>query len=68
MNLKNLKVGDQVTRVLAGMVEMDLTITSISLEHIICDDWIFDISTGLEIDDVLNWDSNFSGSYIKLKT
>lgn len=66
-NLKNLKVGDKVTRWLGGKVPNILIVLKIENNQIKCGlppgeaeawnypDWDFDLETGAEIDDYLNW-------------
>lgn len=58
--LSSLKVGDEVTRMLAGTTAMPLKVTSISENKIVCGLWEFDRNTGLEIDD----DFHFTVSYL----
>jgi len=71
-----LKVGQKLTRLLAGVVPMKVTIESIdnkentfmvSSDASGIDGWIFDIKTGVEIDDFLKWGPKYgtTGSYIK---
>lgn len=50
-----MKVGDTVTRMLAGKVPMHLRITEITDNLIVCGDWRFDRVTGAEIDEDLDW-------------
>lgn len=61
-----IQVGDTVTRMLAGAIEMKLRVTAITDDRIKCGAWEFDRTTGLEIDEDLGWDKNASGSYIVL--
>ena len=52
--LKDVKVGDIVTRWLAGVIAMDLRVTEIDDKIIYCGKehgWWFDRATGCEIDD-----------------
>jgi hypothetical protein len=49
------KVGDTVTRMLAGVVEMKLLVTDVTDTIIICGAWTFDRETGAEIDHDLGW-------------
>lgn len=62
-----LKVGQFVTRLLAGEVEMQLRVTAITADRIICGDWQFDKATGAEIDDELGWGPppKLTGSYLR---
>jgi hypothetical protein len=48
-------VGKVVTRWLAGEIPMDLTITELTDDRIICGDWTFHRTTGAEIDEYLGW-------------
>lgn len=53
-----LKVGDKVTRILGDRdheLEMELEITKLTEDKIICGDWEFCRHTGAEIDDLLGW-------------
>lgn len=63
----NISVGSEVTRMLAGTIPMKLKITSIENNVITCSDWEFDLETGAEIDDYLDWGPppKSTGSYIK---
>ena len=64
--LQQVKVGDTVTRYLAGELRHMLTVTDVTSDKIICADWEFDRVTGAEIDDVLDWGPppKATGSYI----
>lgn len=63
---KELKVGDEVTRMLAGVLPMKLHITKIENGLIHCGDWTFDEKTGVEEDQELGWGIRFghSGSFL----
>lgn len=65
-----MKVGDKVTRMLAGTIPMELTITAMTEDRIICGDWEFDLKTGAEIDEELGWGPPpkfaMTGSFIKM--
>jgi len=70
--LKSLKVGDVVTRWLAGEIPQDLKITEIDDKIIYCNKehgWWFDRATGCEIDDDLDWGPppKMTGSIIQPK-
>lgn len=52
----SIKVGDTVTRILAGEIRMPLKVTAITETRIICGPWEFDKNTGGEIDEDLGWD------------
>jgi hypothetical protein len=66
LRLQHVKVGDTVTRYLAGELRHMLTVTDVTSDKIICVDWEFDRATGAEIDDVLDWGPppKTTGSYI----
>lgn len=51
----NPVVGKVVTRWLASELAMDLAITEVTDDLIICGDWTFDRTTGAEIDEYLGW-------------
>lgn len=63
-----IKVGDKVTRTLAGTVKMELFVTEITDSTIICGWWTFDKSTGAEIDEDLDWGPppKMTGSVIEI--
>jgi hypothetical protein len=67
-----LKVGDMVTRWLAGTIPMELRITEITDTEILCGPrdvgWMFDKATGAEIDEELGWGPppKMTGSFIKV--
>lgn len=65
-SLFQINVGDEVVRYLAGELRMELTVTEVTHDRIICGDWEFDRTTGAEIDDVLDWGPppKSTGSYI----
>jgi hypothetical protein len=66
LHLQRVKIGDVVTRYLAGELRLSLTVTEVTPDKIICGDWEFDRATGAEIDDVLDWGPppKGTGSYI----
>lgn len=65
--LSQLKEGDKITRMLSGIIPMELVITKITETAIFAGLWEFDIETGYEIDLDLGWDGKtVSGSFIKL--
>lgn len=70
MLLKEIKVGDEITRMLAGTIPMNLIVTKIDDKFIYCGEedegWKFDINTGGEVDECLGWDGINTGSFIKL--
>ena len=67
-----LKVGDTVTRWLAGTIPMELRVTEITDTEILCGPrdvgWMFDKATGAEIDEELGWGPppKMTGSFIKV--
>jgi hypothetical protein len=65
-SLSRVNVGDVVVRYLAGELRMELTVTEVTHDRIICGDWEFDQTTGAEIDEVLGWGPppKSTGSYI----
>lgn len=63
MTLQDVKVGDTVTRNLCGM-EMELKVTEITENRIICGSWEFDKKSGAEIDEELGWGPTMTGSFI----
>jgi hypothetical protein len=44
---------------------MELEVTALTSERIICSDWQFDRQTGAEIDEGLGWGPTRSGTYIR---
>jgi len=69
----DVKVGDTVVRMLAGVVRMELVVTNVEERLIHVGDaatgvggWTFDRSTGIEVDEELGWgiDTGVSGSYL----
>ena len=65
--LEGLRVGDPVTRWLAGTFPMELAVTAITPDLIRCGAWEFDRVTGAEVDLELGWGgkSGVTGSYIR---
>ena len=61
----DIKVGDIVTRMLAGSVPMELQVTAVD-EFIHCGPWKFSRKNGAEIDEELEWDEKGTGSIIKI--
>jgi hypothetical protein len=66
MKLYELKIGDEITRMISGIIPMPLKITNIDDKYIYCGDWKFSKINGAEIDEYLHWDENNTGSFIKL--
>lgn len=54
--LDSLKVGDIVTRMLAGVVAINLRVTALDDKLITCGAWTFNRATGGEVDEYLGWD------------
>ena len=51
-----IKVGDKITRMLAGGVPMmECTVSEIDDKFIHCGAWKFDKKTGAEVDEYLGW-------------
>jgi hypothetical protein len=65
--LHDLRVGDRVTRVLAGTVRMPLVVTALDAHTVSCGDWTFDRTTGGEIDALLGWTAHATGSVIEIE-
>jgi hypothetical protein len=54
--LSNVKVGDEVIRLLSGVIPMELFVTEVTDELIICGPWKFRKDTGGEVDEIMGWD------------
>ena len=71
MSFKDIVAGDTVKRLLAGVIPMDLRVTSIDADFIYCGapgtGWKFDRATGMEVDEELGWGPQFgiTGSYLE---
>ena len=63
--LESLRVGDPVTRWLAGVIPLALVVDAIKDGLIECGMWTFDARTGAEVDPELGWDERGTGSYIR---
>ena len=65
-----MNVGDMVTRWLGGEIPMELRVTELTDDRIICGDYEFDKATGAEIDEFLGWGPPpkfaYTGSFIKM--
>ena len=61
----NYKIDDTVTRMICGVLPMELKITEMTEGLIICGPWEFSKKTGLEIDEALGWTEYKSGSHLK---
>jgi hypothetical protein len=53
--MKQLKVGDTVTRLIAGIVRTELMVTEVTPDRVVCGNRTFDRATGAELDDELGW-------------
>lgn len=65
--LLELRPGDMAHRMIAGgKLLVVLRVTGITDDHIICGPWVFDRTTGAEIDDDLHWGPKygFTGTYL----
>ena len=51
MSFEHVKAGNTVTRMLAETIPMELKVTEVTEERIVCGPWEFDRVTGHEIDD-----------------
>ena len=62
------KVGNKVTRMLAGTIPMILVVTEVTDDKIVCGWWEFDKVTGAEIDEDLDWGPppKLTGSFLKM--
>lgn len=56
---KPIKPGDTITRMLAGVIPMDLNVTEITEDRIVCGPWAFDRKTGWEIDEELDHPASY---------
>lgn len=54
MSFKHIKEGDIVTRMLAGVIEMKLKVSSVNNTELHCGPYVFDRVTGHEIDDAIS--------------
>jgi hypothetical protein len=70
--MDEIKVGDTVTRWLAGTIPMELRVTEVTDTEILCGErgvgWMFDKKTGAEIDEELGWGPppSRTGSFIRV--
>lgn len=64
--LDGVVIGDIVVRYMGGVL-MDLTVSDVTDDLIICGDWEFDRETGAEVDEELGWGPAGTGSYIVKK-
>lgn len=64
--LDDIKVGDSVIRMLCGTIPMELTVTEVTDELVICGHWKFRKDTCCEVDEDLGWDGiTVTGSILK---
>lgn len=64
--LRALQPGDLVQRVLCSdTCTMRLRVTAVTATRITCGDYEFDCATGAEVDEVLGWGPDGSGSWIR---
>lgn len=49
-----VKAGDKVTRIIGGY-HMELRVTKVTDDLIVCGPWEFDRETGMEIDETMEW-------------
>jgi hypothetical protein len=63
--LRDVVVGDTVFRWFPEIiVPMELKVTAVTANRIICNDWEFDRQNGAEIDEFLGWGPTHSGTFI----
>jgi hypothetical protein len=62
----DVKPGDEVVRMIAGVIRQRLCVTAVDAALIHCGDWTFDRKTGMEVDWELGWgpDTGVTGSYL----
>lgn len=64
MSFRDIKPGDVVTRLIGGVMPMELTVTAVDERLIHCGPWTFDRETGAEVDEELGWGPEGTGSYL----
>lgn len=67
VKFKDAQVGDTVTRLISSArVPMELKVTALTPDRIVCGAWEFDRATGVEEDEELGWGVKFgvTGSYL----
>lgn len=67
---RDVKVGDVVTRLLAGKIPMRFKVSDVDENFIYCggpEGWKFDRDTGAEVDEELNWGNSGTGSYLVME-
>lgn len=55
----NVKIGDVLTREIANIIRVDVKVTGVTDQHVICGEWIFDKETGMEEDPEIGWGKAF---------
>jgi hypothetical protein len=65
--LANVKPGDKVVRMLAGIIPMHLVVSEVTDDRIKCGSFEFDRSTGAEIDEGLELPQGVTVSFIKVE-
>lgn len=65
MTFENVEVGDTVTRLICGIIPMELKVTKVDDNLIHCGAWTFDRVTGAEVDEDLDWGPSGTGSVLK---
>jgi len=70
--LEGVKVGDTIVRLMSNQeLELELVVTEVEDTQVICGSWVFDIATGAEIDEGLDWgpppDYDHTGSVAQVK-
>jgi hypothetical protein len=65
MTFEYVKEGDTVTRMICGIMPMELKVTKVDDKLIHCGDWTFDRVTGAEVDEELGWTAHQTGSVLK---
>lgn len=66
-DFSHLKIGDTVTRMLAGKLPQKMVVAEVNESLITCGGgWTFDRATGVEEDEYLQWGVKFgrTGSYL----
>ena len=65
MTFEYVKEGDTVTRMICGIMPMELKVTKVDDKLIHCGSWTFDRVTGGEVDEDLGWTAYQTGSVLK---
>jgi hypothetical protein len=67
MKMSDAQVGDTVTRMLAGIIPMELVVDRVDDDRVYCGPYVFDRETGAEIDEELGWGAKgCAGSILKV--